>query len=136
MKMNALRAREGFSLIEVIIAMTLLSGVLVTLAGMTFTTARRSLQVQAANSRQGVMLREVNRLSAIGYANLGAQAGCTNLTSGGETFNRCITVTASGTTQQIVRVVVTSTRNGIYADTVIFTRGNSPTTNPLCSPSC
>lgn len=129
------QARDGFTLVEVIVAMTLLAGILLSLAAMTFSTAQRALDIQATNSRQSVMLQEVNRLNALPWASLAGAAGDSVMSSGHEEFNRRVTVATAGRTAT-VQVILTSTRGGTFADTVTFTRSDPPTSNPLCFPSC
>lgn len=114
--------REGFTLVEVVIAMVLLSTVLVMLAGMTFATARRSVDLQTAGARNAVMLQEVNRLTAIDFADLDAQAGCRSLNSGADDFQACVAVSSLGTRTRRVRVALDPARAGVSTDSVVFIR--------------
>lgn len=129
--------RDGFTLIEVVVAMVLLASVLVMLAGMTFATARRSVELNSAGLRQAVMLQEVNRLSAVSFEGLPAQAGCRNLIAApSEPFTACVTVTDLSSMARSVRVVLTG-RPGVLPDTVGFTRAKTPAVSPLnCISNC
>lgn len=130
--------RGGFTLIEVVVAMVLLSTVLVMLAGMTFHTAQRSVDLHSTGSRQALMLQEANRLSALPYADLVAQDGCRTIDDGnGTEYNSCITSTpVGGNTLQVVIIVAPVRASMIRPDTVRFVRAEPPVANPLCSPSC
>ena len=129
--------RDGFTLIEVVMAMVLLASVLVMLAGMTFATARRSVELETSGLRQAVMLQEVNRLSALAFDDLGAQAGCRSVVAGpGETFTACVTLTTLTTLSKNVQVVLTG-RPGVRPDTVRFERAKPPSVSPLnCISNC
>lgn len=133
---RTLEPRDGFTLVEVVVAMVLLSAVLVMLAGMTFATARQSVNLQFAGARQALMLQEINRLSALRIADLDTQGGCRAVSSGAEDFTACITVTSVGTRTRDVRVVLTSTQAGVSPDTVTFTRTEPSTTNPFSCGGC
>ena len=132
------RARDGFTLIEVVVAMVLLSTVLVMLAGMTFQTAQRSVDLHSTGSRQALMLQEVNRMSALDYDDVAAEVGCRTLDAGdGMQYNSCISTTPVGVNSAQVQVIMSPVRASlIKPDTVRFVHSKPPTSNPLCSPSC
>lgn len=135
---NAGRARDGFTLIEVVVAMVLLSTVLVMLAGMTFHTAQQSVELHSTGARQALMLQEVNRMSSIPYDDVAGEVGCRTLGSGdGLEYTGCVTSTVSGNNAVQVQIVMTPVRSSmIRPDTVRFIRSQPPTRNPLCNPSC
>ena len=112
------RAPDGFSLIEVVVAMVLLAVVLVTLAGMTFATARQSMNVQEIGVRQGILLHAANRLNALPFDSV--KTACDNTYEGadGRVYQLCVTVTGTGSTRD-VQVTVEA---GNKADTLTFTR--------------
>ncbi|HEU5208217.1 MAG TPA: prepilin-type N-terminal cleavage/methylation domain-containing protein [Longimicrobiales bacterium] len=128
--------RDGFTLVEVVVAIAILAAVLVMLAGMTFATAQRAVDLQSAGARQALMLQEINRLSALSLADLDAQGGCRTLASGADAFTSCVSVAvASARTRQVI-VVLTPARAGARPDTVGFTRTEPSTTNPFNCPGC
>ncbi len=129
-------AREGFTLVEVVVAMAILSAVLVMLAGMTFATAQRSVDLQVAGARQAVMLKEINRLTALPLAELSTQSGCRTLSSGADSFNTCVSIASPNARTRRVMVVLTSARPGVRPDTVRFTRTEPSTGNPFNCPTC
>lgn len=129
-------AREGFTLVEVVVAMAILSAVLVMLAGMTFATAQRSVDLQVAGARHAVMLKEVNRLTALPLAELTTQSGCRTLSSGADAFTTCVGIASPGTRTRRVMVVLASARPGVRPDTVRFTYTEPSAANPFNCPTC
>lgn len=129
--MIGLRNREGVSLVEVIIAMTLLGVVLTSLAGMTYQASRRSATVATESYRQGVLMEEVNRLTALPFTNLASAVGCRTVTGGAFPHQRCVSMTSISSTIRRLTVIVTPSQPGMRPDTVIFDRANAPAGNPL-----
>jgi prepilin-type N-terminal cleavage/methylation domain-containing protein len=121
--------RPGFSLVEVMVSMVLLGVILVALAGLTFQTAQRSVQLSDASARQALLLQEVNRLSAIPYAAINAQAGCDSVFSGNHRFQRCVQVAQISATRRVT-IVLRSPKLD-RPDSVVFTRAAPSAGNPL-----
>ncbi len=122
--------RSGFTLVEVVVAMVLLATVLVMLAGMTFATAQRSLDVQSAGARQAAMLQVVNRINATSFDVLngtlypGGSDYCDTIDAGADDFEVCVTVTARDTRLLRLQIVVTDDRTGM-SDTMTLSRTRS-----------
>ncbi|HEX6693568.1 MAG TPA: prepilin-type N-terminal cleavage/methylation domain-containing protein [Longimicrobiales bacterium] len=126
--------REGFSLVEVVVTMVILAVIVMSLAALTGYTAQQSLRAANATGRQAVALQEANRVAALPYTALPATAsGCSNVTIGLLTYQRCYTVT-TGTRFRDVMVVITPQRAGTFADTVRIRRVINATPNPLNTP--
>jgi prepilin-type N-terminal cleavage/methylation domain-containing protein len=123
--------QEGFSLVEVVISIILLSVILTALAGLTFATASQSILNQDSSSAQAASLETVNRFSALPYASLATSAGCDTTGTTRNRYSRCTSVTTSGTSAQIV-VVTTPLQRKAQAITVRFNRVKPGATNPLC----
>ena len=126
--------REGTSLVELLVAMTLLGVVMTSLAGLTFDTARRSVIVAGNGYMQGVVTYETNRLAAMPFANLPTAAGCTTVTTGVFPHRRCITVADISNVRRDVQMIVLPTQRGLLPDTTRLVRWNPPMTNPLFTP--
>jgi prepilin-type N-terminal cleavage/methylation domain-containing protein len=128
MKLNS--RNEGLSLVEVLVAITLLAVVLTSIAAMSYKAARQAVNTSSSSYRQGVMMQEINRMTALPFTSLAGQAGCTTVSTGTFPHTRCIAV--SGNTQQVmVSLIVTPAMPGVAADTVTFTRTRPPLGNPL-----
>ena len=134
LRMNG--ARDGFSLVEVVVSMVMLAAVLTSLCGLTTVTAQRSLTLANSAARQAFTLQETNRIASYPYSTLSTLAGCDTLaTTTSSTLNqlkyrRCITVSDS-TRYRLVTMTVTPLRAGTYADTVQVRRVTDVTANPL-----
>jgi len=126
--------REGTSLVELLVAMTLLGLVMTSLAGLTFDTARRSVIVAGNGYMQGVVTEQVNRLAALPFASLPSAAGCTNVTTGVFPHRRCITVTDITNVRRNVQLIIQPAQPGLFPDTSNLVRWNPPATNPLFTP--
>lgn len=126
-----MKNRQGVSLVEVIVAMTLLGVVLSSLAGLTFQVSRRSLNAAAEGYRQGILMQEVNRMTTTPWTLLTGAAGCTTVTGGTFPHTRCVTVSNLSTTVRRVRVIVTPSQPGVQPDTITFERSSAPAANPL-----
>jgi Tfp pilus assembly protein PilV len=126
--------REGVSLVEILVAMTLVSAILIPVAGLTALGANMSVKNAGASYRQGVLAQEANRLSTLPFASLPGAVGCTTVATGAFPHTRCVTVTNVSATLRRVQVVVTPAQPGVRPDTVRFERANPPTGNPLNMP--
>lgn len=126
--------QAGVSLIEVLVAMVLMSAILIPVAGMTALGANVSTRGAGGSYRQGVLNQQANRLATLPFANLPAAAGCTTVSTGTFPHVRCVTVTDVSSTLRRIQIVVTPTQPGVRPDTARFDRANPPTGNPLNTP--
>lgn len=132
MKLNS--KQSGISLVEIVVAMTLLAAVLTSLAGLSYQAARQANTIATTSYRQGVMMQEVNRLTALPFDALAAQAGCRTLTTGVFPHTRCITVSVTTTgilKEAAIGLIVTPSLPGMVPDTVRLRRTKPPYANPL-----
>jgi prepilin-type N-terminal cleavage/methylation domain-containing protein len=121
--------REGFSLVEVMISIVLLAIILIALAGMTFQTAQRSVQLSDASTRQALLLQEVNRVSAVPLGTVSALAGCDSVFTGPHRFERCVAVADIGHVRQVT-ITLRSPKLS-HPDSVVFSRALISACNPL-----
>jgi prepilin-type N-terminal cleavage/methylation domain-containing protein len=71
---RAPRARDGFSLIEIIVAMTILVFVLGALSVLTTRTVKRSRDLDVASARTFVLMQQSNRFSSLPYDSIPSYA--------------------------------------------------------------
>lgn len=128
---NAVKNRDGVSLVELMVAIVVLAVMLTSVAGLTFEAARRSMVTTGDSYRQAAMLEEVNRLTAVPYHNLTVGTTCRAITKGVFPHTRCVSTTVSGLYSRQLTLIVTPTQPGVRPDTVVFTRARAPLTNPL-----
>jgi len=129
------RKRGGFSLIEVLVALTLLSIILMSLARVTFQMAASSRTNDTVAKRTAALIEEANKFGAMPYASL-ASSAATNLTFGDFKFQRTVTVTSTNSgTRATVKIVVVPYIAGVLTaakkDSVFVYRTNPPG-SPLC----
>jgi prepilin-type N-terminal cleavage/methylation domain-containing protein len=131
--------RQGFSIIEVVVAMVLLAIILTTLAGFTFTTTRSAIQASDAATREAASLELVNRIAALPFTHLAAQVGYdTVVINVRNRYERRVQVAlAPGNTTASVTITTTPLQRGVPATVVRFVRPGPLPPNPLCvSGSC
>ncbi len=121
----------GFTLVEVMVSMTLLSVGSIALARM-LVTATRLAGAAAANSYQTAMVSaEVSRYDATPFALLNVGTTCTSITSPFQGTN-CTTINSLSAKVKQVTVVVTPTGNPLlHPITTSFTRSISGNGDPL-----
>lgn len=126
-------ARTGFSLIEIMIAMTMLGIVLVTIAKLSLSVASAGQSNNLVANRSAALEQQAERLGAIPFPTLQTlSSGTTTITIGGIAYARTITLTP-GTKRIDVKVVLAPTSNLAAADSLLFTRANASGGSPLCS---
>ena len=86
------RADAGFSLIEVIVSLTLLSVALMGLAGLTAAAARRATSVARVSTVAQILTQQVNRIGAVPYDSLPLGITCKSITTNGFGYLRCVRV--------------------------------------------
>ncbi len=119
---------RGFSLVEVVVSMTLLAVALASLARPTYLYARRAVLIGTEGVRDGIVAQQVNRLTALPYDSLASRAGCRTVAAQPAT-TACVTLTAVSSVQTTVTLVVSPT--GFRPDTVEISRTRATPTNPF-----
>jgi len=130
------RVRRGFSLIEIVVAMTILAVVLLSLSGLAAKAAARATNNDLMIKRTAALQLEASKLGAMPYATLATlSTSNASYTFEGFTYTRRITRTA-GTNRYTVKVVIVPALDTARKDSVIFDRANPPSTTPLCTSGC
>jgi Tfp pilus assembly protein PilV len=125
------RRRDGFALIEVMVATVLFAVATLGLAAMSIAVARRAVTSAASTARAAAMGQQLDRLQAIPYDSLAARAGCTSIAMPPLPHTRCITITTLPNNKIQVRLTVTPTDPKLRPDTTTFTRAKGAKNNPL-----
>jgi prepilin-type N-terminal cleavage/methylation domain-containing protein len=128
--------QDGFSLVEVLMSVIILGVILISLAGLTFQTAQRSVKLADTNMRQAALLQEVNRLTAVWPDDLNSFSGCNAIMIGTHEMQRCVDVDTMTLRPHAVRVTVRmfSPLEEHRPDSVSFVRSRPGYVNPLNSP--
>ncbi len=128
------RKRGGFVLLEVIVAMIILSIVLSSLAALMFRVSRGAFLSTGGAYRNGVLLQEVNRLEALPYDSLALGTTTSSVSALPYPHTTQITITNPATNQKLVKILITPT-NALYRrDSVLFIRTLGQPTNEFNLP--
>jgi|tagenome__1003787_1003787.scaffolds.fasta_scaffold20424880_2 prepilin-type N-terminal cleavage/methylation domain-containing protein len=129
---NRTRATGGFTLVEVLVSMTLLSVASLALGSMLFRAARQATAASQSTYQTASLNGQVDRLQALPFDQLAAGTTCVNLTAPVR-GTQCTTITNVSTKVKQVSVVMTPSGNALlHPITTTFTRtisGNA--VNPL-----
>lgn len=125
------RNRQGVSLVELIVALTVLGIVLASVAGLSVQAAQRAETLSGQSRRQAAMADEINRLTALPVTKLATGTSCRTYNDPGFQHTRCVTVNFINTMNRQLQIIVTPSQPGLRPDTVVFRRADPPTLNPL-----
>jgi prepilin-type N-terminal cleavage/methylation domain-containing protein len=127
------RRRRGFSLIEIMISMTMLAIIMLTLAKLSVVVSTRGRSSSLVAKRTAVLQREMNKFGAMPYATLTSFSTSNYTTSAGDfIYTRRITRTVSGNNRVSIKIVIVPSTDTTAKDSVSFERIRTAN-NPLCS---
>lgn len=127
--------QQGFTLVEVVIALVLMAIILTTLGGLTFVTARQAVVADNTMEREAASLEMVNRYAAMPFNQLTVGTACDSAGSTNNWYRRCATVSTLGGARRIV-IETTPEQRGIAPSTVTIIRNAPPAASPLCTFGC
>jgi prepilin-type N-terminal cleavage/methylation domain-containing protein len=123
--------RRGVALIEIMVAMVVVTIGLLGTAGMTAAAARRASGLSFQSTRDGIVLQEMNRIASITFDSLASRVGCTAVNSSVLSHTRCIAVTDMTGNYKRVRIIITPSTTYARAETVYVNRSRGALPNPL-----
>lgn len=127
------RPRRGFSLVELMITMSMLAIVMSSLGGLALMVAKRGKANDIVTKRNFVLQQQANRLGAMSFNNLALQStGSSEMTVGDFSFTRRLTLTSS-TNRYEIKVVIVPARDTMKKDSLTFDRTRPFTGTPLCT---
>ena len=126
------RAARGFSLVEIIVAMTILVVTLAGFAGLTAQYMRRARSLNLQVAMAALFAEQSQRLIVLPFDSLPSRAGCQTFTTGTLAHTRCITVTATTNSRYTVTLVITPATTAVRPDSLSFARVK-PASNALCT---
>jgi prepilin-type N-terminal cleavage/methylation domain-containing protein len=125
--------RHGFSLIEVVVAMTILAIVLLSLARLSVVVSQRGRANDILAKRTAVLQGELNKFGAMSFATLSAfSTAPQTVTAGNYTYTRRLAINAVGSKRVTVTIVVVPAQDTLKKDSVTFDRSRSGS-SPLCT---
>jgi prepilin-type N-terminal cleavage/methylation domain-containing protein len=129
------RSRKGFTLIEILVSMTVLAVGTLVLGGLLLRASRSAEAASAMSYQTAALTAEATRLSALPFASLAAGTTCATTTGAPFPHTRCSTITDVSAKVKTVKVRVTATNNPLVsADSVMFERSITVAVNPLNNP--
>jgi prepilin-type N-terminal cleavage/methylation domain-containing protein len=130
------RRRAGFSLVEVIISLTILAVSMMMLARLSWLVSQRGRTNDLVSKRNAALVQEAGRFGVMGFTDIAKQSsGSTLMLVGDFTYTRTLTITATTVNRYTIKVVVAPQATEFRPDSVTVTRSRSGTGTPLCT-SC
>lgn len=127
------RAQAGFSLVEVLVAITLLSIALLGVARLTFVMARRFYALSGGAARDAVVAQQINQFTALPFDSLKGKAGTVTVNKPPLPYTRVVTVDSLSPKLRRVTVVITPLNTMFRPDTMVLQR-TKPAGNPFNKP--
>jgi len=125
--------RRGFSLIEVMVAMTILSIVLLSLAKVSVAVTQRGRTSALVAKRNAAMQLEANKLGGLPFAKLASWvSGTDTATVDGFSYKRRLTISKPGVTRYTIKIVILPAIDTTKKDSLSFDRTQPPSGTPLC----
>jgi prepilin-type N-terminal cleavage/methylation domain-containing protein len=130
-----LRGARGFTLIEVMVSLTIVSVGVLALGGLLIRSIRSAEAASAVSYQTTTLATEAGRLDALPFALLAAGTTCQTVTAMPFPHTQCTTITNLSAKLREVKVVVTPTgQPPLPADSVRFERSISGNGTPLNNP--
>jgi prepilin-type N-terminal cleavage/methylation domain-containing protein len=127
------RTEAGFSLVELLVAVTLLALLLVGVARLNFVLAQRFYKLSQSPARDGIIAQLVNQFAATPFDSLASKAGTVTVNQPPLPYTRTVIVDSLSVNWRRVRIIVTPQSSMFKADTVTLQR-TKPAPNPFFTP--
>ncbi len=126
--------RHGFSLIETIVALTLMATVLSALAALNYRVTKRGEANDLQAKRTFALQHEANRFAAMPFSQLATQTnGSEALLLGDFLFTRTLTITAVDANRYTITIKIAPDLKPTAADSLIFDRTKPVSSTALCT---
>ena len=134
MSMHPTSQNRGFTLVEVLVSITVLSLGLALLGTLLVRSTRQATAASSVVYQNAALTKEVERLGAMPFAALAAGTTCTTVTAHPLPHQLCTTITATNPKRKTVKVKVTPSGNPLLrADSTTFERSISGNAVPPLS---
>jgi len=126
------RSQSGLSLIEILVALGILSAVLIALGGLMFQVARHTRRAAAVGYRSAAATSAATWAQTISWDSVDASVGCRQDTTGLLEYTRCIAVQqATSTVKEIEVVISPNGRLVVSPETVLVYRTKPKSASPF-----
>ncbi len=120
-------------MIEIMVAMTILSVVLMSLAQLALIVAVRGRGNDLVAKRNAALQLEANKFGAVSFASLSTWSTASKtLSLGNFSYTRNLTITQDSPSRYTVKVVVIPTSDATKKDSIILDRSLPSSATPLC----
>lgn len=120
------RARAGFSLVEIVVAMMLLSVTLLALAALMTQVAQQARATEITSQRTALLTQHINYFTSVSYTALTpALSGCLLLDEATMPHQRCVEITQAGTART-VKIRITPSNRAYRPDSAMLRRTEPP----------
>ena len=126
-----LTERLGFSLVEILVALTIFAVTMSALAVLTLSVGRQSVDGWGSAQRTAAVTARVNDLAIVPFDGLDARAGCTTISDPPFPRTECISVVNVTANRKTVRVTITPLDAAFPSKTVQIERTRPPSPNPF-----
>jgi hypothetical protein len=118
--------------VEIVVAMTILSIVLITLGGLMFDVARQTQKSAATTYRAAAVQQASAWIEGLPWDSITPSAGCAGYAVGPLTYDRCVSVIDTTISMKRITVVITPTGNlTARPDTLVMYRNLARARSPL-----
>ncbi|MDQ6831409.1 MAG: prepilin-type N-terminal cleavage/methylation domain-containing protein [Gemmatimonadota bacterium] len=124
-----MKSRRGMSLIEIMIAISLLAIVIASLGAMSVSVAHTSFSVNGSSFVNAELTRQMNRLMVLPFDSLPADSGSVAVAATPYAYQRQMTLTDITATDRAIQLILRPTNTLVRPETVQFNR-----TRPIASP--
>jgi hypothetical protein len=132
---RALRITGGFTTVEILISLVIMSFAAVVLGQLMFQGSRASRVRSTATYRTAALTQAVERLGVIPFDSVLAGTTCTTVSAAPFPHTLCTTVTSISTVSRQATVIVTPTGgDALPPDTAVLVRTDAIRAEPLGSP--
>ena len=126
--------RQGFVLVEVIVAMVLLAVAVSSLAALVYSVSHSGIRTSGDAYKNGVLMQEVNRLEGIPYDSIPLTTTVATISSAQYAYKKTVKVTnVQDNVIKSVFIKIEPTNPQFKADSVSFIRTKSRTSRVLCT---
>lgn len=94
-------SKGGFTLVEVVVALTLLVLVLIGITQMSFVLSQRTYGASVAAAQSALTTEQMNRLAALPYADMMAEEGTVAVTESPLPYKRTVTIDKGKTPHEV-----------------------------------
>ena len=119
---------RGLTILEVMIAISILAAVLISLSGIMYTTTKQAKMSANATNRAAALQNAGAFAQGMSYDSIPTYAtGCSAKTAGSYTYNLCLTYTDTASLRRLKAIIVPTGLSASAPETLVVDRAKSST---------